>query len=66
MTPDRIKVLIDWNEQRAKLAHYEEDAQAHRASAEALGLLLPAQPATPPPAEPAPAKPIARARKRAH
>jgi hypothetical protein len=65
MTPDRIKVLIDWNEQRAKLAQYEEDAQAHRASAEALGLLLPAQPASPPPPAAAPSAPTARARKRA-
>lgn len=72
MTPDRITALIEWNEQRAKLAQYEEDAQAHRETAAALWSLLPpaavavAPQAAAPALEPAPAKPSARARKRAH
>lgn len=72
MTPDRITALIEWNEQRAKLAQYDEDAQAHRETAAALWLLLPpaavavAPEAPPPAAALPPTKPSARARKRAH
>ncbi|CAB4140012.1 hypothetical protein UFOVP397_48 [uncultured Caudovirales phage] len=75
MNPDRIAALVAWNEQRAKLAQYDEDAEAHRECAAVLARLL--EPWTPEtwefvvqtktPAEaPASAKPPARARKRAH
>lgn len=70
----QVDALVDWHEQRAKLSQYEEDARAHEATATmlrdlwaglatAVDAVLEAEEASLPRA---PAKPSARARKRAH
>ena len=76
ITREQVTSLADWHEQRGKLAQYEEDAQAHEATATMLRdlwtMLAAAFRAAEPlstvvdPADNPFAKPPARARKRAH